>query len=59
MSYIKEYLNNNYGECEQTSLGRTCSCVKNGWLGLACYSWRPFNISTYEELAEIQRQIYK
>jgi hypothetical protein len=37
--------------------GYSCACIKHGWIGLQCSSWKPFDVSTYEELGEAQRNV--
>lgn len=50
---VKAYLDENYGRCERQS----CTCLTRGWMGTRCESWKPFGASTYEELAEVQRNL--
>jgi hypothetical protein len=57
MEDLKQYLDNNYGQCNRSLEGYSCSCLKNGWMGKGCFSWKPFNVSTYEELREAQKNL--
>ncbi len=50
---ITSYLTEHYGKCEMNS----CVCLKHGWIGTGCFSWKPFNASTYEELREAQKNL--
>jgi hypothetical protein len=31
--------------------------LKNGWIGRGCYSWKPFEASTWEEVREAQKRL--
>jgi hypothetical protein len=57
MEDLKQYLDYNYGQCNRALEGHSCSCLKNGWIGTGCFSWKPFNVSTYEELREAQKNL--
>ncbi len=50
---LKAYFDENYGTCAMDH----CICLKNGWIGTGCYSWKPFGVSTWEELREAQKNI--
>jgi hypothetical protein len=51
---LAEYIQNNYGECLMVSAGKSCACIKHGWIGKGCHSWKPYEASTWEEVREIQ-----
>ena len=57
MEDLKQYFDHNYGQCNRVLEGHSCSCLKNGWMGTACFSWKPFNVSTYEELRKAQKNL--
>ena len=57
MEDLAEYIAHNYGTCRMTEEGKSCVCLKNGWIGRGCYSWKPFEASTWEELREAQKNI--
>jgi hypothetical protein len=55
---MKEYLLDNYGECDR---GPDCywgkdskenwnGCLRMGWKGRACSHWKPLGATTMEEL---------
>lgn len=50
---LKAYLDENYGTCAMDR----CVCHKNGWMGTGCNNWKPFGVSTWEELIEAQKKI--
>jgi hypothetical protein len=57
MENLKEYLDFNYGQCNRVLEGYSCFCLKNGWIGKGCLSWKPFNVSTWEELKKAQMNL--
>jgi hypothetical protein len=59
MQNLKEYLDNHYGFCSSKSRSPRCACIKYEWLGTQCEHWNPFDVSTYEELAEAQKNWIK
>jgi hypothetical protein len=40
-----------------TEEANKCICLKNGWIGRGCYSWKPFEASTWEEVREAQKRL--
>ena len=57
MEDLREYLDNNYGQCDRVIKGYSCACIKHGWIGTQCSSWKPFKVSTFEELREAQKNL--
>lgn len=56
---LAAYLLDNYGTCK---LGPDCyfkGCLGSGWLGQGCAHWVPMGCTTWEELKEAQRGIYR
>lgn len=43
---IAEYIADNYGECSV----EPCICLKTGWIGTACFNWKPTRAVNMEEL---------
>lgn len=66
MVELREIINHDYGQC---SLGEKCICIQPTkrtspvafpmWLGELCPNWKPFNVSSYEELAAKVRELYR
>lgn len=54
MENLAEYIQDHYGECMMVSAGKSCACIKHGWIGKGCYSWKPYEATTWEEVREIQ-----
>jgi hypothetical protein len=51
-----------YGECTapyDKSTQSRCRCARGVWKGLECLYWKPWNISTIEELQEKQKDFQK
>jgi hypothetical protein len=51
---LKDYIKNNYGKCKvyDPKIKNSCSCMKDGWLGLACPNWQPVEWNSFEERIE-------
>ena len=56
MENLSEYITNNYGVCQQVEAGKSCACIKHGWIGTGCHSWKPYEASTWEEVRKIQNE---
>ncbi len=54
MENLSEYITNNYGICKQVEAGKSCACIKHGWIGSKCFSWKPYEASTWEEVRLVQ-----
>lgn len=49
----KQYFNNYYGICEL----KNCKCLLDGCNPEICNNWKPFNVSSYDELIENAKKI--
>lgn len=53
---------NLYGICirqKVLSENYRCVCLKYGWQGTKCKYWEPFQGSSYEELGEWQKKMFR
>lgn len=57
MENLSDYITHNYGSCQLVTDGKNCACLKHGWIGKDCYSWKPVEASSWEELREAQKNI--